>query len=133
SWGLIAGTRAVCLEPVEWIVSQILGATPKGFASSRRSAGQILGGLLNGDYSGFVANRVFPAVFCCTLAFVATLILPTARAQNNASIHTSWLWHLHQPIYWPEERASCDTPAIGINRIRTPKAGPLPAESRESI
>src|SRR5207249_4883178 len=63
---------------------------------------QILAGLLNGNYSGFVANPArscSPAVFCCTLAFVATLILPTARAQNNASIHTSWLWHLHQPIY----------------------------------
>jgi len=21
---------------------------------------------------------------------------------NNTSVHTTWLWHLHQPIYWPD-------------------------------
>src|SRR5438046_6209507 len=51
---------------------------------------------------------MFPRVFCCTLALVAMLILPAARAQNNTSIHTSWLVHLHQPIYWPEKRAGSE-------------------------
>jgi hypothetical protein len=38
------------------------------------------------------------------------LLLPGANdvlAQNN-SVHTSWLWHLHQPIYWPDKRAAND-------------------------
>src|ERR1044071_684604 len=28
--------------------------------------------------------------------------LPAAFGGN--SVHTSWLWHLHQPIYWPDRR-----------------------------
>jgi hypothetical protein len=23
---------------------------------------------------------------------------------TNTSVHTSWLWHMHQPIYWPDRR-----------------------------
>jgi hypothetical protein len=30
----------------------------------------------------------------------------TCFASN--SLHTTWLWHLHQPIYWPDRRASGD-------------------------
>ena len=30
-----------------------------------------------------------------------------ASAQNH-SVHTSFLWHLHQPIYWPDKRAATD-------------------------
>jgi hypothetical protein len=25
-------------------------------------------------------------------------------AQNTTGVHTTWLWHLHQPIYWPDRR-----------------------------
>jgi hypothetical protein len=25
---------------------------------------------------------------------------------GSANLHTTWLWHLHQPIYWPDRRAS---------------------------
>ena len=39
------------------------------------------------------------AAFCLTSM--------TARAQNH-SVHTSFLWHLHQPIYWPDKRAASD-------------------------
>jgi len=26
----------------------------------------------------------------------------TAFAGTNTNVHTTWLWHLHQPIYWPD-------------------------------
>src|SRR5438105_4421905 len=40
---------------------------------------------------------------------IALLFLSSglAFAQNN-SVHTSFLWHLHQPIYWPDKRAATD-------------------------
>ena len=25
-------------------------------------------------------------------------------AAESTNVHTSWLWHLHQPIYWPDRR-----------------------------
>jgi hypothetical protein len=88
--------------------------------------------LLNGDYSEFATNPALsypPRAFCCTLALVATLILPTARAQNNTSIHTSWLWHLHQPIYWPEKRAGSDHYENAWDTIQAQDAGrPHPVE-----
>ena len=32
-----------------------------------------------------------------------TFLCPlTAPASTN--LHTTWLWHLHQPIYWPDRR-----------------------------
>jgi hypothetical protein len=76
-----------------------------------------------------LAPSCSPRVFCCTLALVATLILPTARAQNNTSIHTSWLWHLHQPIYWPEKRAGSDHYENAWDTIQAQDAGrPHPVE-----
>jgi len=27
-----------------------------------------------------------------------------ALADGNTGVHTTWLWHLHQPIYWPDRR-----------------------------
>ena len=43
--------------------------------------------------------RVIRLGFGCVLL---TLSLPL-RA-GTASVHTTWLWHLHQPIYWPDRR-----------------------------
>jgi hypothetical protein len=34
----------------------------------------------------------------------ALLLPPGVRADSNTSVHTTWLWHLHQPIYWPNRR-----------------------------
>jgi hypothetical protein len=33
---------------------------------------------------------------------LAALLTPTALLATNTSVHTTWLWHLHQPIYWPD-------------------------------
>ncbi|MCX6893910.1 MAG: hypothetical protein NTZ16_00020, partial [Verrucomicrobia bacterium] len=29
-------------------------------------------------------------------------LLPANAVRANSSVHTSWLWHLHQPVYWPD-------------------------------
>jgi hypothetical protein len=34
--------------------------------------------------------------------FAVALQLTCLFASANTSVHTSWLWHLHQPIYWPD-------------------------------
>ena len=33
---------------------------------------------------------------------LASLLAATLPAHANTGVHTSWLWHLHQPIYWPD-------------------------------
>jgi hypothetical protein len=38
----------------------------------------------------------------CVGLFLALLPLPSLAGTN--SVHTTWLWHLHQPIYWPDRR-----------------------------
>lgn len=40
---------------------------------------------------------------CRALVWIGvTLQLTALFASANTSVHTSWLWHLHQPIYWPD-------------------------------
>ena len=35
---------------------------------------------------------------------VVALWLPFGvQATTNTNVHTTWLWHLHQPIYWPDQ------------------------------
>jgi hypothetical protein len=36
----------------------------------------------------------------------ALLLLSVGVAFGASSVHTTWLWHLHQPIYWPDRRVS---------------------------
>ncbi len=44
------------------------------------------------------------------LLFLMLLLVLCANRSSaqNSSVHTSWLWHLHQPIYWPDKRAAND-------------------------
>ena len=35
-------------------------------------------------------------------ALVLAAFAPAAGFAANTSVHTTWLWHLHQPIYWPD-------------------------------
>ena len=42
------------------------------------------------------------ALFALVL-FSAT---PFPVRAGNTNVHTTWLWHLHQPIYWPDRRSS---------------------------
>src|SRR6266478_2494510 len=46
-------------------------------------------------------------VFFVCPALLLSGLANSARAQNH-NVHTSWLWHLHQPIYWPDKRAAND-------------------------
>jgi hypothetical protein len=50
---------------------------------------------------------LFPRLFCpvqALLAATAILVLPAKLFSANTSVHTTWLWHLHQPVYWPSQR-----------------------------
>jgi hypothetical protein len=38
------------------------------------------------------------------VCFFALLLPPGVQADSNTGVHTTWLWHLHQPIYWPNRR-----------------------------
>ena len=38
--------------------------------------------------------------------FLALLVGSPLSTLASTNLHTSWLWHLHQPIYWPERRVS---------------------------
>src|SRR6266436_7630938 len=38
-----------------------------------------------------------------SVLLLALALLPSP-APAGTSVHTSWLWHLHQPIYWPDRR-----------------------------
>ena len=33
---------------------------------------------------------------------LSALLTPPAASAANTAVHTTWLWHLHQPIYWPD-------------------------------
>src|SRR5881296_3078385 len=61
--------------------------TANDFLSPRRSARR---GLLVG-------------VPGCTLVLATLLGALAWNAPANNSVHTTWLWHLHQPIYWPDK------------------------------
>ena len=37
-----------------------------------------------------------------SLFFCIALLNPAELYSANTSVHTTWLWHLHQPIYWPD-------------------------------
>jgi hypothetical protein len=43
-------------------------------------------------------NLTCRVLVCIGLALQLTCLFASA----NTSVHTSWLWHLHQPIYWPD-------------------------------
>ncbi len=38
------------------------------------------------------------------LCLFVPLAQMAAFADTNTNVHTTWLWHLHQPIYWPDRR-----------------------------
>lgn len=50
-------------------------------------------------YRSSFPDRPHAALAACALA-AALLLAPPAAA---APIHTTYLWHMHQPIYWPEQ------------------------------
>ena len=47
--------------------------------------------------------RRFPGAVALILALPAALLLPGRPAAAATGVHTTWLWHMHQPIYWPTQ------------------------------
>jgi hypothetical protein len=43
------------------------------------------------------------------LILLSTLAAPASYSATNTYVHTTWLWHLHQPVYWPDRRAGGGT------------------------
>ena len=43
-------------------------------------------------------NKLCRTLLWLTAVFELTSLLASA----NTNVHTAWLWHLHQPIYWPD-------------------------------
>src|ERR1039457_4483033 len=40
---------------------------------------------------------------CRTLLWLAAIFQITSLLVSaNTNVHTSWMWHMHQPIYWPD-------------------------------
>src|SRR5882724_2260459 len=37
---------------------------------------------------------------------ILLLFLWPLGAFATTNLHTTWLWHLHQPVYWPDRRVS---------------------------
>lgn len=50
--------------------------------------------------------RLHPAL---PLALAAAVLLPGPLA-SAAPVHTTWLWHMHQPIYWPDRSLTYGAP-----------------------
>ncbi len=64
---------------------------------------------------------------------ILTAAAPDAVAQNH-NVHTSWLWHLHQPIYWPDKRAASDHYENAWDTIQAQNGGrPEPSEALTPI
>ncbi len=40
----------------------------------------------------------------CRLVPLLLLLMSPAATFASTNLHTTWLWHLHQPIYWPDRR-----------------------------
>jgi Starch/carbohydrate-binding module (family 53)/Glycosyl hydrolase family 57 len=49
----------------------------------------------------FSFRPALPALSALPVLWLAALT-PFAATATNTSVHTTWLWHLHQPIYWPD-------------------------------
>src|SRR5437667_7493313 len=66
-----------------------------------------------------IFNRFNRITLCANLLLAAS---PIAVAQNT-SVHTSFLWNLHQPIYWPDKRARSDHYENAWDTIQAQDAG----------
>ncbi len=44
-----------------------------------------------------------PVSRCARLGLLF-LLSPVSVPAGTTSVHTTWLWHMHQPIYWPDRR-----------------------------
>ncbi|TAK93945.1 MAG: hypothetical protein EPO07_17480 [Verrucomicrobia bacterium] len=54
---------------------------------------------------------------------VVVLLAPGLAARAGNSLHTTWLWHLHQPVYWPDKRAGSEHYENAWDTIQQQDAG----------
>lgn len=45
---------------------------------------------------------LYPMNLLCRSVLWFVTLVPLSLFASNTSVHTTWLWHLHQPIYWPD-------------------------------
>src|SRR5579864_1183040 len=68
------------------------------------------------------------------VAFAIFFFAATSLFAQNHNVHTSWLWHLHQPIYWPDKRAGSDHYENAWDTIQAQNAGRSePSESLTTV
>jgi hypothetical protein len=71
-----------------------LAPSHRGGVVESPAPARILGGMF---------ARPLRIVALALLVLVFRPVVPTARGAT--SLHTTWLWHLHQPVYWPDRRS----------------------------
>src|SRR5579862_7501760 len=54
---------------------------------------------------------------------LSCILLAVPCHGQNTNVHTSFLWHLHQPIYWPDKRSSSDHYENAWDTIQAQNAG----------
>jgi len=47
--------------------------------------------------------KVTPLTGLALVLFVLCLLLNPTPIQAASGVHTTYLWHMHQPIYWPDQ------------------------------
>ena len=61
--------------------------------------------------------------FLRTRWLCAALLAASFDALAGNSLHTTWLWHLHQPVYWPDKRAGSEHYENAWDTIQQQDAG----------
>src|ERR1022692_3471556 len=74
---------------------------PRGLAAILGTKNDSFAILPEGGASWQRARMGLLFAWCSALSLVAPL-----AALGSGNVHTTWLWHLHQPIYWPDRRDS---------------------------
>ncbi len=74
--------------------------------------------------------------FCAAFCFLAT-VLSAPRASASNPIHVTYLWHMHQPIYYPYENVN-DTDGSGkfnfsIRDVHNTRLGPYGAWPKDAV
>lgn len=60
-------------------------------------------------------------LFCLFIPLGGMRVLAT---DSNTGVHTTWLWHLHQPVYWPDRRDyGVDHYEVAYDTIQAQNAG----------
>src|SRR5208283_3512236 len=59
---------------------------------------------VNGGFSCRFTVRKMKFLSCLAGCCLFLLLSQALAPGSTNTVHTTWLWHLHQPIYWPDRR-----------------------------